>query len=124
MDKSLSKACAEYFKNNIGFKRSLEKIKEKYESLGHLGGSIQLPNLNQDEKDALSGYFQKDYNKKSTQVSVKSFVKTLEGTRFEGAQFIEVLELYFGEKLQSKKDHLLQYEEVKKKLFRRNIRIV
>ena len=117
MENGLSKACADYFKNTPGLRRSLEKIKEKYESLGHLGGSIQLFHLKEDEKEALSGYFQKDYYKKSAQISVMSFAKVLNNTRFEGVDFIDVLECYFGEKLQSKKERHLQYEEAKKSYF-------
>lgn len=117
MENSLSKACADYFKNTPGLRRSLEKIKEKYESLGHLGGSIQLFHLKEEEKEALSAYFQKDYYKKSAQISVMSFGKALNRTRFEGVDFMEVLECYFGEKLQSKKERHLQYEEAKKSYF-------
>ena len=117
MGNSLSRACADYFKNTPGLKRSLEKIKEKYESLGHLGGRIQLSHLKEEEREALSAYFQKDYYKKSAQISVMSFEKALNNTKFEGVDFIDVLEYYFEEKLQSKKERHLQYEESKKKYF-------
>lgn len=111
MDKILLRECIEYFKNNKGFKRAFEKIRDKYKSLGTLGGTIVLNNLTELEKDALSGFFRKDYYKKSTSIKVEKFIKALDNTKFSALDFEVILEKYFGEKLLSKKEERIIYEE-------------
>ncbi|ARE86959.1 hypothetical protein [Clostridium formicaceticum] len=44
-ESALLSQCITYFKENKGFKRPLEKIREKYKSLGALGGTILLDKL-------------------------------------------------------------------------------
>ena len=110
MDESLLKECVEYFKNNSGFKRTFEKLRGKYKSLGTLGGTIVLNNLTEVEKEALSGFFRKDYYKKATSIKVENFTKALGNTKFSALNFEIILEKYFGEKLCSKKEERNLYE--------------
>lgn len=114
---SLLKHCVNYFKITHGFKRIFQKIKEKYESLGNLGGTIVLTNLKEDEKEALTGFFRKDYYRKSATIKVENFIKALSYTKFSGVNFEEVLKEYFGEELISKKQQKNIYEQEKKKYF-------
>jgi uncharacterized protein (TIGR02679 family) len=116
----LQKECAQYFKSNAGFKRTFEKIREKYESLGNIGGTVVLSNLKAEEKEALTGLFRKDYNKKNVSFKVENFIKALESTKFSGVDFEKVLEIYFGEKLLSRKEEKTIYE-VKKSIFFKSI---
>lgn len=117
MEEKLLKECVTYFKNTPGFKRTLEKILEKYESLGTLGGTVVLNNVKEEEKEALTGLFRKDYNKKNVTFKVEAFIKALENTKFAEADFYKVLEGYFGKKLYSKKEEKVVYEEEKGRFF-------
>lgn len=118
MDEILLRECIEYFKGNKGFKRAFEKIRDKYKSLGTLGGTIVLNNLTESEKDALSGFFRRDYYKKSTSIKVEKFIRALDDTKFSTLEFEVILENYFGEKLTSKKEERNIYEEEKDIYFR------
>lgn len=110
--------CAAYFKNTSGFKRILEKIKEKYESLGSIGGTIVLSNLKKEEQEALTGFFRKDYySNKSASIKVENFIKALDSTKFSGVSFEKVLNAYFGKRLLSKKEQKSIYEAEKEKYF-------
>lgn len=117
-EEKLIKECAAYFKATAGFKRILEKIKEKYESLGSLGGTAVLSNLKKEEQEALTGLFRKDYySNKSVSIKVENFIKALDNTKFSGVDFEKVLHAYFGEKLLSKKEQRSIYEAEKEKYF-------
>lgn len=42
-----------YLKGNPGYDRIIVQIREKYQSLGHLGGTIRLDKISNDEREAL-----------------------------------------------------------------------
>lgn len=114
--------CIAYFKNNIGFKRPLMKLREKYRSLGVLGGTITLDKLTQQEKEALGGFLKRSYtNQKSTTIKVEAFERALLGTRFEELKLIDIVEGYFNEKLISKKNERSLYEEERAAFFKEAI---
>lgn len=118
-EETLLNECLDYFKHNKGFKRAMQGIKKKYESLGTFGGTVQLSNLNQEEKDALTGLFRKDYNKKSASFKVENFISALNDTKFQDVPFNKVIEMYFGERLVSKKEENQLYEQEKRVYFLR-----
>lgn len=110
-EEDLVKECIGYFKSNSGYKRVFQKLREKYESLGSFGGTVVLRELKTEEKEALTGLFRKDYNKKNCSFKVENFIKALENTRFEGVDFQKVFQGYFGEKIMYKKEEKASYEE-------------
>jgi uncharacterized protein (TIGR02679 family) len=116
-EEALLKECISYFKSNLGFKRTFESIRKKYKSLGSLGGTIALSNLNEDEKEALTGLFRKDYYKKSTSFKVEAFIKALDNTKFSGVALDKVLEGYFGESILSNKEEKIIYDTEKQAYF-------
>lgn len=122
MKESLTRECVSYFKNSPGFKRIFQSIRQKYSSLGTIGGTVVLSNLKEEEKEALTGFFRKDYNKKSASFKVEAFIKALESTKFAGVDFNSVLEGYFGEKLISKKEEKSKYETEKETYFKNIIK--
>lgn len=114
----IEKECIDYFKGKPGFRRLFEGLREKYRSLGSLGGVIKLNNLNELEKEALSGLFRKDYySKKSAAIKVEMIYKALEGTRFQGVALEAVVRGYFKEELISKKDEKDFYNAEKELFF-------
>lgn len=117
MDTDLTRECVSYFKSTPGFKRTFQNIKEKYVSLGKIGGTVVLTNLKDEEKEALTGFFRKDYYKKNTSFKVEAFVRALNNTKFQDVDFNKILEGYFEEKLLSKKEEELKYDTEKKTYF-------
>ncbi len=94
-----------YFKQP-GFERLFKGFQKRYISLGRVGGSVTLHSLNEDELDALEGFFQKDcHHKKSLTVSVDTMEKALAKTRFSEVSFEEILHGYFPKELISKRQH-------------------
>ena len=120
MDEILLEECVQYFKDNPGFKRVFKKIQEKYRSLGSLGGTINLVNLSDCEKDALTGFFRKNYYGKSASIKVENFIRALDHTKFSGVDFKIVVEKYFNQKLYSKKEEKLEYQR-KRQVFYKDI---
>ncbi|MDF2700408.1 MAG: hypothetical protein K0Q49_1966, partial [Haloplasmataceae bacterium] len=109
--------CLHYFKNTKGLQRALVKIREKYRSLGNLSGNIQLTNLTEEEKEALTGYLKKDCYKKSLSIKVEYFIKALDNTKFADIDFISILNNYFKEEIITKRDEKNGYDDEKLRFF-------
>lgn len=115
--KKLLRQCSDYFKNNQGFKRAMVEIRNKYKSLGKIGGTITLNNLTIDEKEALTGFLKKNYYKDSVRIKVEKFQDALEDTPFSGINLVDVLNEYFGEEIITKRDEKIIYEKEKEEFF-------
>ncbi len=102
MDDKL-KECIAYFKKGGGYTRLFKAVKEKYISLGHMGGTLQLRNLRPEEKTALQNLLVKDFShKKNMEISIGKIEKALLNTRFEAFSLLEIVEAYFQEELITK----------------------
>lgn len=113
----LLKEAIIYFKKHPIFHKVFTGFKKKYESLGHLGGTIVLHHLTKDEKLQLSGFFQKDfYENKTVTISMNRMEKALKSSKFEMLEWIDVLEAYFGRKMIWKQE-VLQREYEKQEIF-------
>lgn len=98
------KECLDYFQNRSVYQKLFGKVREKYASLGHLGGNVTLTGLTGEEKSQLSGFFRRDYSdKKSVTISASLMKKALEESKFSEFSWTEILEAYFGEPLISNK---------------------
>lgn len=111
-NKVLEEAAA-YFKSNKGFKRMMEKMKNKYLSFNReTPGNITVENPSKEEKDAISGFMKKDYSRNKTiTISLKKFQQRLDETRFEGVLLKELIEQYFGHEIISLKEENEQKQE-------------
>lgn len=109
----LLEEAVEYFKSNKGFKRMMEKMKNKYVSFNRqTPGSISVENPSKEEKDAISGFMKKDYlRNKTITISLKKFQQRLDETRFEGVLLKELIETYFGHEIISLKEETEQKQE-------------
>lgn len=114
---------AAYLKANPGYHQIMKQIREKYQSLGHLGGTIRLDKITSDEREVLRSLFKKNYFQKSAAFSVGKFISAFEETKYEGADFEEVLTCYFGEKLSWKKDLRSQYADERSCFFQEIIEV-
>lgn len=97
--------CVEYFKSNKGYKKLMTEIKEKYKSLGVLGGTISVIDMTPSEKEAITNLMgQKFYFNKSSTINVRDVIDSLENTKFENVDFYEFLCLYFNETIVANKE--------------------
>ncbi|MGF7060445.1 TIGR02679 family protein [Brassicibacter mesophilus] len=115
--KKLLQQCSEYFKNNQGFSRIMVKIRDRYKSLGKIGGTITLDKLTIAEKEALTGFLKNNYYKDSVCIKIKKFENALEDTPFAGISLIDVLNEYFGEEIITRQDEKSIYEKEKEDFF-------
>ena len=109
MDKTetndLLEECMLYFKARPVYKKLFLKMRDKYAGLGHLGGTAMLTSLSREEKSQLGGFFQRDYtSNKTITISADLMKKCLESSKFAGLTWELILETYFGEPLQVKKE--------------------
>lgn len=106
-------ACLGYFKCRNVYRKLFDKMWEKYASLGHFGGTVVLSKLSAEEKAQLGGFIQKDYTENKTiTISMTALQKALDGSRFSGLSWEEILRDYYGRELvikkEAKQDELLK----------------
>ncbi|HAU87158.1 MAG TPA: hypothetical protein DCW90_17230 [Lachnospiraceae bacterium] len=105
--------CVGYFRSRPGFERLLSGIRDKYISLSYFGGNVKLTSLTLEEKEALEGFFQKPFYKNRTvTLSVEQFQKALGETKFAHVGMEDIIEGYFGESLESKRDQKKREEQL------------
>ena len=110
-DERLKKECLQYFRQRPVFGRLLRGFREKYLSYGKFAGTVILKNLKETERDDLEGFLLRNYHgKNSASVSAERFERALEESRFAGISGKDVLELYFQEPVQGKKEQRQQEE--------------
>jgi len=107
---SLEQELANYLQQD-GFERFIEVWIEKYKSLGHLGGQIYLKQLTDRERSAISGLLGIDLLRGDLKITYRQFQKQLSYTRFEGVDFLKVIEILKNQKIYSKKEMQLLYEQ-------------
>lgn len=108
----------EYFQSRSVYEKLFQRLKEKYESLGKMGGTVVLTDLTLEEKNQLSGFFQKDYTEKEkVSISCSAMEKALENSRFSGVSVEALLTGYFGAPLCSKRELRSQEQEEKEQYF-------
>ncbi len=110
--------CVAYFKSKKGFHRLMNGLKEKYVSLGHIGGTMILSHLSSEEKETLEGFFGKNFREhKSATISAAKFQEALNHSRFDGVSLEELLQSYFGGLLETKKERLSNLQRKYKDFF-------
>lgn len=107
-----------YFKQRRIYEKIFRMMKQKYESLGHLGGTVVLTKLTKEEKADLSGFMQKDYTENKTiSISVSSFEKAMRKSKFETLSLEQILTSYFREPLIGNKEKDRKEQEEKEQFF-------
>jgi uncharacterized protein (TIGR02679 family) len=114
---NLVKEAAVYFHQHPEYTRILKKIKEKYISLGRLGGYINLNNITMGEKNILAERMNCFASKGTIKVDVSKFVRSFQNTRFSDVNFEEVLKEYFSSQLETKKQFTEKQLAQKNKYF-------
>lgn len=113
----LLEECIAYFRGRQVYERLFEAVWEKYRSLGHLGGSVTLTGLTEEDAGQLGGFLQKNYaGKRIVTISASALTHALADSRFAALTWEEILQAYFGRPLVSK-SRQKQQELSKKEAF-------
>ncbi|WP_158318807.1 TIGR02679 domain-containing protein [Robertmurraya kyonggiensis] len=111
-------------REETGFERLFSSFREKYKSYGRLENNItaELNKPTQLEKDAIGGLLGEDLNKKKViKVTAIKFLKAWKGTVYESLIYsmslFELVELYFGDSLITKKEEILNFLDERKMFF-------
>ena len=79
----LMQECLQYFRERPVYEKVFQKMRGKYESLGHIGGKVVLTGLSLQDKSQLGGFLQKDYTEnQSVTISAEAFEICLSKSRF------------------------------------------
>lgn len=118
MEDEKLKQIIEYFRKKGVYQKLFKKMQSKYESLGHIGGTVTLTGLTIEEKEQLGGFLQKNYRgNQSVTVSTTVFQQAINQSRFAGVMLEEILAAYFDSPLIGKKEQARQAAEEKDQFF-------
>lgn len=118
MENARINECLAYFGDKAVYRKLFEKMRSKYNSLGHIGGSVVLSGLTMTEKDQLGGFLQKNYRGCQTiTISAAAFQQALADSRFCGLQLEDLLSAYFGIPLVGKQKQREQEEAIQRHFF-------
>jgi uncharacterized protein (TIGR02679 family) len=118
------KEMVEMFKKEKGFTRLFSSFYERYRSYERLekGITVVIEHPTEDERQALGGLMGDDYSKKKKiKLTAAQFEKALQKTKYgrwlTEVSLQEIVELYFGGKLVSKKEALNTYLKERESFF-------
>lgn len=95
------------------FDTFMQEWKKKVKKYGHAGGQILLE-LNDDNRECIANFLGMNFHKQTMiKIRFNQVIKAIENSRFEGADFNIVLQMYFQDDLLSNKK-IRQIEEEKK----------
>ena len=107
------KQASKFLKENKQFNKLLDAMKEKYIRMGKLTGKISVKDLTSEESLALSAIEPEIYGEHSGDISIKKFVNYFTKGRFEGIDFLEVFNDYYGGTLKTNRED--KEEKINKK---------
>ena len=118
----LLEEAVRYF-SSMGFRRLLEGLREKYQSLSRLGGKIIISELTEEEAESLEGFLQVEINQGQTLcVSVRQINKAIERTRFAGCCLEALVTMVLEDALVSNKERKAMEEKTREKYFMEYVR--
>lgn len=120
MEKAL-KECVSYFKNNRGYKKIFQQMREKWRSYGKISGNIIVNNPTSEEREAVKKFLGIVSDTKNLKFKMADFEKALKKSKFNNVELIELLEGYFQENIIYQKEEKKLIEEEKISFFE-NIR--
>lgn len=96
------------FKEEPGFIKLFQLFKEKYRSLGRIGGTIPLKGFTDVELESIAGFlgWSKEKLIKKGAIALADFEKELASTSFSDYQLVPLIEAVLGEKILSKKEEI------------------
>lgn len=114
----LEKEMAQFLKSNKKrYHRFLKASLEKYKSLGSLGGSIYLDNINDEERSLLCKIDSKYISLNEAKITVKKFLSVFKNTKYADVDFTKVLKIYFNDELKSNREIKEEKKREKEEFF-------
>ncbi|MFS0777091.1 TIGR02679 family protein [Neobacillus sp. 3P2-tot-E-2] len=106
------------FQKEPGFLKLFSMFKEKYRSLGRVGGTVSLKNFNQAEIESLAGFLgvSKEQLQRKGSVALVDFEKELANTGFSDFSLLQLLQEVLQETIFTKKEELV-HEQKEEELF-------
>ncbi len=112
MEEHLCDECLKYFQERPVFGRILEGFREKYFSYGKFTGTVVIKNLSEKDREDLEGFLGRNYHgKKSAAISAERFSRALSRSRFGMISGKDLLEIYFQETMESRKERKQKEEK-------------
>ena len=107
------------FKEEPGFLKLFGLFKEKYRSLGRIGGSVSIANFSVEEVESIAGFLGQPVETVlgKGKVSLLSFEKELAQTGFADYTLVGLLEAVLGESILTKSEENSIEEEKEKRFF-------
>lgn len=99
---SEARECAEYFRSRPEFQRILEELRKKYQRYGRCAGIVCLEDATREECEAARSIFGRSFTP-PLRFKTADFERSLQQTVFHDVSLREVLELYFGAEIQTRK---------------------
>ena len=98
-----ARACVDYFRSNPGYHRILAALRQKYQRYGRAAGTICLSDASEEECGAARSFFGRSFSP-PLRFQAARFEEELQTGVFRGVSLKEVLEMYFGVELHTKKE--------------------
>lgn len=99
--------CIRYFRQSPVWDRVFGGFREKYVSYGKFTGNVVLRSVSQEELETLEGFFGKSFHgQKSITISAEKFGKALGDSRFGAVEPVQLLELFFGERMVGRREEI------------------
>ena len=108
------KDAYEYFRKTPGFDRCFQELRKKWNSYGRAAGIVKLTAASKEERRALEGFFGKSFADQTggtLSFSVQSFEAALKETAYGELNLQQLMELYFGEPMQTNAARKAEREE-------------
>lgn len=108
------KDAYEYFRKTPGFDRCFQELRKKWNSYGRAAGIVKLTAASKEERRALEGFFGKSFADQTggtLSFSVQSFEAALKETAYGELSLQQLMELYFGEPMQTNAARKAEREE-------------
>lgn len=121
MEKAL-KECVSYFKNDRGYDKIFQQMREKWISYGKISGNIIVNNPTSEEREAVKKFLGIVSDTKKIKFKMADFEKALKESKFNSIELINLLEEYFQEKIIYQKEEKKLIEEERIRFFE-NIRV-
>src|SRR5690625_1559388 len=105
MTNNLLEEALQYFREGQVYQQLFNAIRQKYESLGRFGGTIDVTSYSEQEVEAIALFMgvSPHHLRQRGKLTVAQFEQRLQKTRFAGVSLHALLEAYYGERVQSKK---------------------
>ena len=108
------KDAYEYFRKTPGFDRCFQELRKKWNSYGRAAGIVKLTAASKEERRALEGFFGKSFAGQTggtLSFSVQAFEAALKETAYGELNLQQLMELYFGEPMQTNAARKAEREE-------------